>query len=76
MLKKYVTLILFVLFVFVSSNAVAHTCGPGLTHSGTGHNCSSSGGPPNPPGVPIDGGVGILLVLGIGYAASKLKDKR
>lgn len=69
MLKKYVTLILFALFVFSSNIAEAHTCPPGRTH-GPGNSC-----PPRPPGLPIDGGVGILLVLGIGYAVTKLKNK-
>ncbi len=71
MLKKYVTLILFVLFVFISSSAEAHRCNGTHPHRPDG----SHFGPCNPQPLPIDGGVGILLVLGIGYAASKLKDK-
>ena len=71
MLKKYVTLILFVLFVLMSSNAVAHPCN-GRPHS---HSGGPPGCPPNPPGLPIDGGIGVLLVIGIGYAVSKIKDK-
>ncbi len=70
MLKKYVTLILFVLFVFVSSSAEAHECRQGFRHHPTKDECR-----PNPPGLPIDGGVGILLIVGLGYAVSKLKDK-
>jgi len=70
MLKKYVTLILFVLFVFSSNIAEAHVCPPGRTH-GPGNSC-----PPSPPGLPIDGGVGALLIIGLGYAVSKLKDKK
>jgi len=69
MLKKYVTLIVFALFVFYSNNATAHTCPPGRTH-GPGNSC-----PPRPPGLPIDGGVGILLIIGVGYAVRKIKDK-
>lgn len=69
MLKKYVTLILFVLLLFVSNNSEAHVCPPNRTH-GPGNSC-----PPRPPGLPIDGGVGILLAIGIGYAVTKLKDQ-
>ena len=36
-------------------------------------------GPPGghvPPPNPIDGGLGILLALGVGYAVKKIRDKR
>jgi len=37
-------------------------------------------GPPPPPDdttpVPIDGGIGILLALGVGYGIKKIKDKK
>ena len=69
MVKKYVTLILFVAVMFFSNMAVAHTCPPNRTH-GPGRSC-----PPRPPGLPIDGGIGILLAIGIGYAVKKLKEK-
>ena len=29
-----------------------------------------------PPDTPIDGGLGILLALGVGYAVKKIRDKR
>ncbi len=66
MLKKYATLILLVLFITFSSDVLAQTP------------CPNPGpGPCNPPPVPVDGGVGFLLVLGIGYAVSRLKkDKK
>ena len=65
MMKKYVTLIVFVMFVFISNIAIAQ-CPPG----------SPPGCPPNPPGLPIDGGIGILLAVGLGYAVHKLKEKK
>jgi len=63
MLKKYATLILLILFITFSSDALAQTP------------CPNPGGPGpcNPPGVPVDGGIGILLAIGVGYAVSKLK---
>ena len=36
---------------------------------------SAQGPPPPPPSLPIDGGVGLLLVLGAGYAIKKLRKK-
>ena len=33
------------------------------------------GGPPPPPGLPIDGGIFGLLALGLGYAVKKIYDK-
>ena len=32
-------------------------------------------GPPGPPGLPIDGGIIGLLLLGAGYASKKIYDK-
>jgi len=32
--------------------------------------------PPDPPDTPIDGGIGILLALGVGYGIKKIKDKK
>ena len=32
--------------------------------------------PPPPPNNPIDGGIGILLALGVGYGIKKLRDKK
>lgn len=33
-------------------------------------------GGPNPPGVPIDGGLSILLAAGLGYGAKKMYDSQ
>ena len=60
MLKKYLLLILFILLVFVSSDILAQP-GPGVVP---------------PPDTAIDGGIGILLALGVGYALKKIRDKR
>ena len=61
MLKKYLLLIIFILLVFVSSDILAQ--GP-------------PGGHVPPPNTPIDGGLGILLAFGVGYAVKKIRDKR
>ena len=60
MLKKYTVILLFMLFVSFSSNVF----GQGDPF------------PPPPPNNPIDGGIGILLALGIGYAVKKLAVNR
>ncbi len=60
MLKKYSLLIVVVVLVLVSSTVVAQVTPPG------GH-------VPPPDGLPIDGGLGVLLALGIGYAVKKLR---
>jgi len=69
MLKKYLLLIFFILLVFVSSDILAQG-------QGNGPPCGTPPcGPPPPPDTPIDGGIGILLALGIGYAIKKIRDK-
>jgi hypothetical protein len=55
--KKILASILFVLISFV---CVAQSVGP------------PPPSPPPPPGLPIDGGLVVLLVLGIVYGAKKL----
>ena len=60
MLKKYSLLIVFVVILLTSSTVFAQVTPPG------GHVP-----PPNP--TPIDGGLGALLLLGIGYAVKKLR---
>jgi len=60
MLKKYSLLIVFVVLVLASSTAVGQT---------------PPGGHVPPPNNPIDGGLGVLLALGIGYAINKLRKK-
>lgn len=32
--------------------------------------------PDDPEGVPIDGGISLLVAAGVGYGAKKMKDKR
>ena len=60
MLKKYSLLIVFVVLVLASGTSFAQVTPPG------GH--------VHPPDTtPIDGGLGILLALGIGYAVKKLR---
>ena len=69
MLKKYIKIILIVSLVAFSGDIFAHG-GPG------GPPCGSPPcGPPPPPDTPIDGGIGYLLILGIGYAIKKIKFK-
>ena len=57
MLKKYSLLI--VLVVFTSGAVFAQVTPPG------GH--------VPPPNTPVDGGLGLLLAIGVGYAIAKLK---
>ncbi len=65
MLKKYITFVLLITLVLISSDIVAQ-----------GPPCGSPPcGPPPPPDTPIDGGIGILLVIGVGYAVKKIRDK-
>ena len=66
MLKKYIALVLFVTLVLFSSDIFSQQRGAPP--------CGSPPcGPPPPPDAPIDSGIGILLVLGVGYAVKKLK---
>ena len=66
MLKKYITFVLLITLVLFSSDILAQ-----------GPPCGSPpcGPPPPPNSLPIDGGIGILLALGIGYAVKKIRDK-
>ena len=61
MLRTYITLLIVAGMLMFSSDAYAQ--GP-------------PGGPPPPPDTPIDGGIGILLALGVGYGIKKMKDKK
>ena len=65
MLKKYITFVLLITLVLFSSNIIAQAP-PCLDPP-----C----GPPPPPDTPIDGGIGILLAIGVGYAIKKIRDK-
>jgi len=67
MFKKYITLIIFVSLLFVSTNGVAQIPG----------DCDDdpdSELPPCPPANPIDGGVAILLAAGVAYGIKKLRE--
>ena len=65
MLKKYITFVLLITLVLISSDIAAQSppCG------------NPPCGPPVPPDAPIDGGIGILLAIGVGYAIKKIRDK-
>ena len=74
MLKKYLTLIVF-LALFGGINQVVAQCSlpcpPGTRPNGNCTRCV-----PVPPGAPIDSGIGLLLALGALYGVKKLrKDK-
>jgi len=70
MLKKYITLIMFIALFLVSSNVMTQG-NPTPCPDGSAPPC---GNPPPPPGLPIDGGLGLLLVLGVGYGIKKIKE--
>ena len=67
MLKRYISLILFVSLFMVTTEAIAQPPCP----DGSAPPCS---GPPNPPGTPIDGGIAILLAAGAAYGIKKLRE--
>lgn len=78
MLKKYSTLLLVLLLFCSTSNMFAQTtcppgCSPHPTRPGV---CIGPSCPPGPPGLPIDGGLGFLLVLGAAYGVKRLKEKK
>ena len=70
MFKKYISLLLFVSFFLISSEAMAQG-NPTPCPDGSAPPC---GGPPNPPGTPIDGGIAILLAAGAAYGIKKLRE--
>ena len=65
MLKKYITFVLLITLVLFSSDIIAQDPPCGVPPCG----------PPPPPDTPIDGGIGILLAIGVGYAVKKIRDK-
>ncbi len=65
--------LVFVLLALFALPFVSLSDPPGPPGSGTGQ---GNGGGPNPVGAPIDGGLGILLALGLGYGGKKLYDAR
>jgi hypothetical protein len=71
MLKKYSILILVLLFVSFSNNITAQNGGgEGPPEPGGG---GGPVGPTLPPRNPIDGGLGFLVILGIGYAVKSIR---
>ena len=65
MLKKYLVFLSFTLLVLISSSVFAQQSGGGEGPP------EPAGGPP--PRNPVDGGLGILMVIGVGYAIKKLR---
>ncbi|MCF6278975.1 MAG: hypothetical protein L3J14_01360 [Flavobacteriaceae bacterium] len=63
---------LFLIVVFTSITFVSYAQGPG---GGPGPCTSPPCNPPNPPGLPIDGGAIFLLSSGLIYAINKLRRK-
>ena len=64
MLKKYVIILIFISFVLFSNGLMSQPGGGTLPP------------PPPPDETPIDGGIGFLLVLGLGYAVNKIRAKK
>ncbi len=68
MLKKYLLFLSFTMLIFISSSVFAQ--------EGGGDGPPAPGGGPGgatPPPNSIDGGLGILLAIGVGYAVKKLR---
>ncbi|WP_123898410.1 PID-CTERM protein-sorting domain-containing protein [Aureibaculum marinum] len=69
MLRKYLLFLSFTVLFFMSGNAFAQIGGDGPPAPGG----APGDGPIVPPPNPIDGGLGILLAVGVGYAVRKIK---
>ena len=67
MFKKYITVVIFISAFFVSTEISAQ-CPPGQRPNPQGR-CVPVG-----PGLPIDGGLAILLAAGIALGVKKLRD--
>ena len=67
MFKKYITVVIFISAFFVSTEISAQ-CPPGQQLNPAGR-CVPVG-----PGLPIDGGLAILLAAGIALGIKKLRD--
>ena len=77
MFKKYITTIIFVSLLFVSTDAMSQPGTPCTVNSDCpeGQACSPGGRcRPVGPGLPIDGGLAILLAAGIALGIKKLRD--
>jgi hypothetical protein len=66
-IKSYRILITFLLFIFISK-ALYSQGGPVPPTPG--------GGIPGQEGIPVDGGITILVAAGIGFGVKKIKDAR
>ena len=67
MFKKYITVVILISALFVSTEMLAQ-CPPGQQPNPQGR-CVPVG-----PGLPIDGGLAILLAAGIALGIKKLRD--
>lgn len=65
--------LVFILLAIFAMPLISLPDPPGPPGSGGGQ---GNGGGPNPVGAPIDGGLGILLALGLGYGGKKLYNAR
>ena len=78
MFKKYITLILFVSLLFISTDTMAQGGGTPCnndTDCPQGQRCNPGGRcRPVGPGVPIDGGLVLLLAAGVALGIKKLRD--
>ena len=69
MLKKYLVFLSFALLVLTTTSVFAQGGGQGPPAPGGGGPIDNG----TPPANPIDGGLGLLLVVGIGYGVKKLR---
>jgi hypothetical protein len=66
--------LVFILLAIFTLPLISFPDPPGPPGGGGGN--PGAGGGPTPVGAPIDGGLGILLALGLGYGGKKLYDAR
>ena len=71
MLKKYITLILFV-SLFLVPNEITAQCDPCPPGQRPNPVCKCV---PTGPGVPVDGGIVLLLAAGVVFGVKKLRDQ-
>ena len=70
MFKKYITSVIFVLLLFASTNISAQ-CDPCPPGQRPNPQCKCV---PTGPGLPIDGGLVLLLAAGVALGIKKLRD--